>query len=154
MTMDQGCRPVAERARAQVEQLLAGVLADPGGEAAQMARTLLFGCMVKEQSREEENALRELQQQKEARTVLEEDVGTLAVGRLNADTLNLRLADELREARGRHDNIGVCVLQARKALAEQKPFDYDRALNQISELVGLRGPEEFRHDELETEAEE
>jgi len=71
--------------------------------------------------------------------VLEEDVGTLAVGRLNADTLNRRLADELREFRGRHDNIGDCVLQVRKALAEQKPFDYDRALNQISALVGLRG---------------
>ena len=151
MTKDKGCRPV-EKARDQVEQLLADFLANPGGEAAQMARALLLGCMVKEQTQQEEAALRELHEERGTRVVLEEDVGTLAVGRLNADTLNRRLADELREARGRHDNIGVCVLQARKALAEQKPFDYDRALNQISELVGLRGPEEFRHDELETEA--
>jgi len=151
MTKDNGCRPV-EKARDQVEDLLADLLANPRGEAAQIARTLLLGCMVKEQTQQEEEALRELQEERGTRVVLEEDVGTLAVERLNADTLNRRLADELREFRGRHDQIGGCVLQARKALAEQKPFDYDRALNQISALVGLRGPEEFRHDELETEA--
>jgi len=153
MTKDKGGRPV-EKARDQVEQLLADFLANPGGEAAQMARTLLLGCMVKEQTQQEEEALRELQEERGTRVVLEEDVGTLAVGRLNADTLNLRLADELREARGRHDKIGGYVAQVRKALAEHKPFDYDRALNQISELVGLRGGEEFLHDELETEAKE
>jgi len=148
MTKDKGCRPVA-KARDQVEQLLADFLANPGGEAAQIARTLLLECMVKEQTQQEEEALRELQEERGTRVVLEEDVGTLAVGRLNADTLNLRLADELREARGRNDRIGGYVAQVRKALAEQKSFDYDRALNQISALVGLRGPEEFRHDELE-----
>ena len=151
MTMDKGCRPV-EKARDQVEQLLADFLANPGGEAAQIARTLLLDCMVKEQTQQEEEALRELQEERGTRVVLEEDVGTLAVGRLNADTLNLRLADELREARGRHDKIGGYVAHVRKALAEQKSFDYDRALNQISALVGLRGGEEFLHDELQTEA--
>jgi len=110
--------------------------------------------MVKEQTQQEEEALRELQEERGTRVVLEEDVGTLAVGRLNADTLNRRLADQLREFRGRHDKIGGYVAQVRKALAEQKPFDYDRALNQISALVGLRGGEEFLHDELETEAKE
>ena len=152
MTKDKGCRPV-EKARDQVEQLFADLLANPGGEAAQMARTLLLGCMVKEQTQQEE-ALRQLQEERGTRVVLEEDVGTLAVGRLNADTLNLRLADELREARGRHDKIGGYVAHVRKALAEQKSFDYDRALNQISTLVGLRGGEEFLHDELQTEAKE
>ena len=154
MANDKGCAAVVEKARAQVDQLMADFLADPGGEAAQMARTLLLGGMVKEQTREEESVLCELQEHKVARTVLEEDLGTLAVGRLNADTLNLRLADELREARGRHDKIGGYVAQVRKALAEQKSFDYDRALNQISALVGLRGGEEFLHDELQTEAKE
>jgi hypothetical protein len=149
MTKDKACRPVVEKARADLEELLAAFLADPSGEAAQIARTLLLDCMVKEQTQQEEEALRELQEERGTRVVLEEDVGTLAVGRLNADTLNLRLADELREARGRHDKIGGYVAQVRKALAEQKSFDYDRALNQISALVGLRGPEEFRHDELE-----
>ena len=153
MTKDKGCRPV-EKARDQVEQLLADFLANPGGEAAQIARTLLLDCMVKEQTQQEEEALRELQEERGTRVVLEEDVGTLAVGRLNADTLNLRLADELREARGRHDKIGGYVAHVRKALAEQKSFDYDRALNQISALVGLRGGEEFLHDELQTEAKE
>src|SRR5215831_20501355 len=89
-------RPGVEKARTQVEQLVAAFLADPGGEAAQMARTLLLGCMVKEQTQEEETALRELQEQKEARRALEEDVGTLAAGRLNDQRRNRRLAHELR----------------------------------------------------------
>ena len=97
--------------------------------------------------------MRELQRQKEARVVLEEDVGDLEVGRLNADTRNRKLGDELRDARmPRHDR--ACVLQARKALAEQKPFDYERALNQISAVIGLGGGEEFLHDEEAAEAKE
>jgi len=52
MTKDKGCRPV-ERARDQVEELFADLLANPRGEAAQMARTLLLGCMVKEQTQQE-----------------------------------------------------------------------------------------------------
>jgi hypothetical protein len=143
MANDTGTGLVVRKARAQAEQLVADLLADPGGEAAQMARALLLGCMVKEQTREEEKALRELQEQKKARMALEEDVSTLAVGRLNAHTRNRRLADALRNARMRHDQIGGYVLQARKALAEKKPFDYERALNQISAAIGLRGPEQF-----------
>jgi len=110
MTNDQElrtvCRPLVEKARASVDELLAAFLADPGGEAAQMTRTLLLDCMVKEQTQQEEEALRELQGQKEARAVLEVDVGDLAVGRLNADTRNRRLGVELRDARMRRDKIG------------------------------------------------
>ena len=36
----------------------------------------------------------------------------MAIGRLNADPLKRRLANELREARGRHDKIEGFVLQA------------------------------------------
>jgi len=145
-------RPVVEKARTQVAQLVAAFLADPGGEAAQMARTLLLGCLLKEQNQEEETALRELQEQKEARTALEEDVGTLAAGRLNDQRRNRRLAHELRHARMWHDTITGYTLQARKALAEKKPFDYERALNQISAVIGLRGGEEFLHDEEKPQA--
>ena len=143
MANDKGCAAVVEKARAQVDQLMADFLADPGGEAAQMARTLLLGGMVKEQTREEESVLCELQEHKVARTVLEEDLGTLAVGRLNDHTRNRRLADELLNARMRQNEIGTYVSQARRSLAEKKPFDYERALNQISAVIGLRGGEEF-----------
>jgi hypothetical protein len=143
MANDKGCAAVVEKARAQVDQLMADFLADPGGEAAQMARTLLLGGMVKEQTREEESVLCELQEHKVARTVLEEDLGTLAVGRLNDHTRNRRLVGEPRHARRQNDEVAACLLQVRKALAEKKPFDYDRALNQIAAVIGLRGGEEF-----------
>ncbi len=157
MTKDQkqrttACRPVVEKARAQVEELVADLLADPGGEAAQVAKTLLLNSMVKEQTRQEEEALRELQGQGEARVMLEEDVGTLAVDSLNAHTRSSRLADELRVARICHHKIGHYVDWARKALAEKKPFDYERALKQISAVIGLSEREEFLHDEQATEA--
>jgi hypothetical protein len=143
MANDKGCGPVVEKARAQVEHLVVDLLADPAGEAAQIARTLLLGCMVKEQTREEEEVLRELREQKVARTALEEDLGTLAVGRLNPQTRKRRLVDALRKAQRRNDELGGYLLKARKALAENKPFDYARALNQISAVIGLRGGEEF-----------
>jgi hypothetical protein len=116
---------------------------DPGGEAARMARTMLVGCMLKEQTREEEIVLRELQEQKVARATLEHDAGTLAVGRLNDQARNRRLADEIRHARERHHEIKNCLLKLRRVLAEKRPFDYERALNQIAAVVGLRGPEQF-----------
>jgi hypothetical protein len=56
----------------------------------------------------------------------------------------------LQQARARHGKIGQFVHQAQKALAQKKPFDYDRALNQISAVIGLRGGEEFYHDEKES----
>ena len=143
MANDKGCAAVVEKARAQVDQLMADFLADPDGEAAQMARTLLLGGMVKEQTREEESVLCELQEHKVARRVLEEDLGTLAVGRLNDHTRNRRLVGEPRHARSQNDEVAACLLQVRKALAEKKPFDYDRALNQIAAVIGLRGGEEF-----------
>ena len=143
MANDKGCAAVVEKARAQVDQLMADFLADPDGEAAQMARTLLLGGMVKEQTQEEEKILCELQEHKVARTVLEEDLGTLAVGRLNDHTRNRRLVGEPRHARRQNDEVAACLLQVRKALAEKKPFDYDRALNQIAAVIGLRGGEEF-----------
>ena len=43
----------------------------------------------------------------------------------------------------RQNEIGTYVSQARRSLAEKKPFDYERALNQISAVIGLRGGEEF-----------
>ena len=56
--------PAVDAARARAEQLLAAFLADPGGEAGQVARTMLLNYMVKEQTQQEEQALRELQEHK------------------------------------------------------------------------------------------
>jgi hypothetical protein len=83
-------------ARSHVEHLLAAFLADPGGDAGQMARAMLLNYLVKEQMQQEEQAQRELQYQKEKQAVLEEDVGTLAVKRLNADTRNQKLGVALQ----------------------------------------------------------
>ncbi len=136
-------RPYAQAvdgARASVEQLVAAFLADPGGEAGQMARTMLLNYMVKEQTQQEEQTLRELQEHQGKRALLEEDVETLAVKRLNADARNQKLGEALRQARVQHGKIGQYVRQAQKALAENKPFDYDRALKQISAVIGVGRP--------------
>jgi hypothetical protein len=143
MENDKGERPLVENARARVEQLVADFLADPGGEAAEIARTLLFGCMMKEQTQEEEKALGELQEEKEVRTLLEADVATLAVGNLNAAARNRRLAHKLRRDRKRQEKAHSHLLEVRKVLAEKKPFDYERALKQISAVIGVGREEEF-----------
>ena len=136
-------------ARANVEHLLAAFRADPGGEAGQMARIMLLNYMIQEQNKDEEQTLRELLERKVKQAILEEDVGTLALRRLNADTRSQKLGEALRQARAKHAKIDHYLDQAQKALAEKRPFDYERALNQISAVIGLRGPEEFLRDEAE-----
>ncbi len=138
------CAPDVGAARARAEQLLAAFLADPGGEAGQVARTMLLNYMVKEQTQQEEQALRELQEHRGKRALLEGDVGTLAVKRLNADARNQKLGEALRQARAQHGKIGQYVCAAQKALAEKKPFDYDRALKQISAVIGVGRPMKYR----------
>ena len=87
-----------------------------------------------------------IKEHKEARTALQGAAEALSVRRLNADTRHRSLADGLRQARTQPDDIGSYV-RGRKAQAGTKPFDYDRALNQISAVIGLRPGEEFQHDE-------
>ena len=130
--------------RAQVEQLLEGFRADPGGKAGQMIRTLLFSCLVREQTRQEEQTLGELQEGERSRAALLEDVETLAVRRLNAEVRNQKLAQALRQARLQQGQVGRYVRGAQKALAGKKPFDYDRALKQISAMIGVGLPLKHR----------
>ncbi len=134
---------VVSTARAKVERLLADFLSDPGGEAGEMARAMLFHFMMKEQTQQEEDTLRRLQHHKHRGTVLVEDLETMAVKRLNADTRNQQLVEAVRLAEAQHRSIGQCVAQAQQALAENRPFDYQRALEKISAVIGLSGEEEF-----------
>jgi hypothetical protein len=63
--------------------------------------------------------------------------------------------DEARAAKLRLENqalenkialVREETLQAHEAKKLGKPFNYERALNQISAVIGLRGPEMFRHE--------
>jgi hypothetical protein len=139
-----GARAVGS-ARADVEQLLAAFLADPRGDAGQMTRTLLFNTMVKERTQQEQQTLCELMEHERRTAVLEEDVGSIAVDRLNADTRNTELVQALHRARAQGRKIRQHVGEQQKALAEEKPFNYDRALKQISAVIGVGQPlEEIR----------
>jgi hypothetical protein len=140
---------VVASARANVEALLAAFVAGPGGEAGEMARTLLFNSMLKEQTQQEEQTLRRLQEHRHRGAVLVEDLETMAVQRLNADARSQGLAEALLLARVQRRRIAQCVVEAQQASKEKRSFDYDRALNQISAVIGLRGGEEFLHSEVE-----
>ncbi len=87
-----------------------------------------------------EKRLRELQEHKGKRALLEGDVATLAVKRLNADARNQKFGEALRQARVQHGKIRQYVRAAQKALAEKKPFDYDRVLKQISAVISVGLP--------------
>jgi hypothetical protein len=66
-----------------------------------------------------------------------------------ADKLRLEIQKfqaELAEVRKK-------VREATEARKQRKRFDYERTLNQISAVVGLRGPEEFRIEEEDEEKE-
>jgi hypothetical protein len=63
----------------------------------------------------------------------------------DARTAKLRLEKQQLEQK-----IDLVREQARQACEAKKmgqPFNYERALNQISAVIGLRGPEMFRHEQ-------
>ncbi len=64
-----------------------------------------------------------------------------------ARAANLRL-----QVKSAQDKLDETVQQAREARQGSRPFDYERALNQISAVIGLRGPEEFVHDQKAAQA--
>jgi hypothetical protein len=69
---------------------------------------------------------------------------------MQAQTEKLRLQNRMLE--DKIAQITEQALQASEAKKGGRPFDYERALNQISAVIGLRGGEEFLHDEQQQQS--
>ena len=57
------------------------------------------------------------------------------------------LRQRIRRHKGENAQVGQKAARPSEAKTAEKPFNYERALNQISAVIGLRGGEEFEHDE-------
>jgi len=57
------------------------------------------------------------------------------------------LRQKIRRQKGEIAQMRQQAARPSEAKKAEKPFNYDRALNQISAVIGLRGGEEFEHDE-------
>jgi hypothetical protein len=68
-----------------------------------------------------------------------------------AKTDKLRL--EIQKFQAEIAEVRRKVREATEAKKQRKHFDYERTLNQISAVVGLRGPEEFRIEKEDEEEE-
>ena len=66
-----------------------------------------------------------------------------------ARTEKLRL--EIQKLKTERAGVRKELREAKEAEKQGQPFNYERALNQISAVIGLRGPEEFRIEKEEEE---
>jgi hypothetical protein len=75
---------------------------------------------------------------------------------LEAHTMHLATQTEkvrLQNRMLKHDLMQIRkeLRQAEEARSGGRAFDYERTLNQISAVIGLRGPEKFRYEKQEPE---
>jgi hypothetical protein len=142
---------IKQEARSAVRELLQKALADPSSDAYRILEIMCLNELIEGQLKKREYDLMEVFRARNQAKELEvkaarvESLNKLAEAQIaRLRLLNRALKDTLAQ-------IAQKAREASEATKEGRPFDYERALNQISAVIGLRGGEEFEHDEEQTQ---
>jgi hypothetical protein len=153
--VDEVSRPSLLLARARIvpagrksstHPVLGKAKADPSSDACAILEILCVNEFMDSQIRTRESDALEAYRARTQGKELELKAARLEKQNqlVEARTAKLRLENQALE-----DKIALVrekALEAHNAKKEGKPFNYERALNQISAVIGLRGPEMFRHE--------
>ena len=141
-------------ARKMLREFLEKAIADPNSDAYTILEIICLNHLIEARLKTREMDVMEVLQ---ARNQGKQLAGKAA----QAEAQTKKLAIETDKARLqsrllKHDlaQIRKEVRQAQEAKDGGRPFDYERTLNQISAVVGLRGPEEFRYEKQAPQADE
>jgi hypothetical protein len=142
---------IKQEARSAVRELLQKARADPSSDAYRILEIMCLNELIEAQLKRREYDLMEVFRARNQAKEL--DVKAARVESQNklveAQIERLRLMNRALE-----DMLAQITQKAREAseaTKEGRPFDYERALNQISAVIGLRGGEEFLHDEQQAQ---
>jgi hypothetical protein len=143
---------IRQGARTAVRELFESAIGDPSSDAYRMLEIMCLNEFVEAEVKTREmDALEIFRARNQGREL---EVKVARVQNQNklaeAQTEKLRLQNRLLE--DKIAQITEEALQASEAKKEGRPFDYERALNQISAVIGLSGGEEFLHDEQAPQA--
>jgi hypothetical protein len=140
---------IKEGALAAVRDLFEKAIADPSSDAYRMIEIMCLNELVEAELKTREMDAVEIFKARNHGKEVEMKAERLQAQNKLAEAQTEKLQLQIRVLEDQIAQITQKALEASQAKKEGRQFDYDRALNQISALVGLRGPEEFRHDELE-----
>jgi hypothetical protein len=139
-------------AREKLRELLEKALDDPFSDAYTMLEIICLHHLI-----EAELKTREMDVMEVLRARSQGKQLAVRAAQSEAHTKHLATQTEkvrLQNRMLKHDlrQIRKELRQAEEAKSGGRPFDYERTLNQISAVIGLRGPEKFRYEEQTSQA--
>ncbi len=138
---------IREGARTAVRDLFAKAIADPSSDAYRMLEIMCLNELVEAEVKTREMDALEVFRARNQGRELEMKAGRLQSQNALAQVQTEKLRLQIRMLEDQIAQIREKARQASEAQKASRPFDYQRALNQISAVIGLRGGEEFLHDE-------
>jgi hypothetical protein len=140
---------IKEAAQGKAVVMFRNAIADPTSDAYRMIEIMCVNELIEAELKTREYDALEVFRARNQAKELEVKTAHLESqnGLAYAQTEKLHL--QIQELKDRIAEIKEKVRQAKEARSGGRQFDYDRALEQISTLVGLRGPEEFLDEEQE-----
>jgi hypothetical protein len=143
---------IRQQARPALRALFETAIADRSSDAYRMLEIMCLNELVEAQLKTREMDALEVFRARNQGKELEMKAGRFQSQNqlMQAQTEKLRLQNRMLE--DKIAQITEQALQASEAKKGGRPFDYERALNQISAVIGLRGGEEFLHDEQQQQS--
>ena len=143
---------IRQGARTAVRELFEKASADPASDAYRMLEIMCLNEMVEAELKTREMDALEVFRARNQGRELEMKAARLHSQNTLAEAQTEKLRLQIRMLEEQMAQIREKALQASEAKKAGRPFDYERALHQISAVIGLRGGEEFLHDEAEPRA--
>lgn len=143
---------IRQKARAAVRDLFQKAIADPSSDAYRLLEILCLNELVEAELKTREMDVLEVFRARNQGRDLEMKAARLHRQNQLTEVQTEKLRLQIRGLEDKIAQIRQEALQASEAKKAARPFDYERALNQISAVIGLRGEEEFVHDEQEPQA--
>jgi hypothetical protein len=143
---------IREGARTAMRGLFEKASADPSSGAYGMLEIMCLNELVEVQLKTREMDALEVFRARNQGRQLEMKAERLQSQNQLAEAQTEKLRLDIRMLEDKIAQITEKALQASEAKKTGRPFNYERALNQISAVIGLRGGDEFLHDEQESES--
>jgi hypothetical protein len=143
---------IRQGARVAVRDLFEKAIADPSSDAYRMLEIMCLNELVEAELKTREMDALEVFRARNQGKEVEMKAGRIQIQNKVAEAQTEKLRLQIRMLEETIAQIREKAIQACQAKKDARPFDYERALNQISAVIGLRGGEEFLHDEQEPQA--
>jgi len=143
---------IKKGARTALREAFEKAMADPSSDAYRMLEIMCLNELIEAEVKTREMDALEVFRARNQGKELEAKIARVQSQNMVAEAQTEKLRLQIRALEDTMARIREKALQASEAKKQGRPFDYDRALKQISAVIGVGRGEEFLHDEQEAEA--